>query len=376
MVPRLLFVLPSLGGGGAERVVTHLLRRFSQRGYGTSLLTFADADDYPGSLPLEVERISLGKRGTLDAARVLLRFVRILRVEPPTVLVSFLHYANILSVVARTLSARRFRLVISERNFPPSYLDEVRFRRLVTLLIRKTYRRADALVAVTNGIADCLARDFAVPRERISVVPNPVPVGKLRKLADSPMPSHQSPPFERYVLFVGRLSRQKRPDRLLRVFRRIADDIPGVGLVVAGTGELDGAVRELAVELGVEHRVAFLGFVANPYPLMRRAEVLCLTSDYEGFPNVLLEAMANGCPVVSTDCLTGPGELIEHGVSGFLVPPEDEDGFAGFLETILRDRELRRRMSRAAGSRADHFELDRLLPTFEVAILGSTVARA
>jgi glycosyltransferase involved in cell wall biosynthesis len=182
------------------------------------------------------------------------------------------------------------------------------------------------------------------------------------------------PPQQPFILGAGRLVHQKGFDILIRAFSLIAADMPKLRLVIAGEGSDAQQLRQLALTLGLECRVLFLGNVGNLSVLMRNAEVFVLSSRYEGFPNVLLEALASGLPVVSTDCPSGPREILGDGEFGLLVPCENPQALADALRRVATDADLRRRLS-GIGSRATAaYEFGRVVAGWE-AVLSAKALR-
>jgi glycosyltransferase involved in cell wall biosynthesis len=283
--------------------------------------------------------------------------VSYLRRERPDVLVSAKYRPNLCAVWARRLARVPTRLVLTERTsvseqFPKSRPNA--HHRSVPVLMHRYYPCADQIVTVSRDLADDLAAFAAIPRERILPIYNPVIDDRLHSAA-AEAPDH---PWFRggevpIVLGVGRLERRKGFDTLIRAFARVRRLRP-LRLVILGGGKTakgeaaDRAVLEaLARDLGVEADVALPGFKLNPYAYMARASVFALPSHYEGLPGVLIQAMACGCAVVSTDCPTGPREILEGGRYGPLVPVGDDramaEAIAGVLDAPTPAAELRRR---------------------------------
>ena len=264
-------------------------------------------------------------------------------VRPDAILAAEPRY-NAMAVWARRLSGLRSRVVISERiqvslhaASGGPWADE----RLLGLL-REAYLGADAIVAVSDGVADDLAAYADIPRERISTVYNPV-VGpelfvRAREPFDHPWFAQDAPPV---ILAAGRLDPQKDFATLIRAFARLRARRPARLLILGGPSLAEpthaGKLKALAGSLGIADDVDMPGFVDNPFAFMARAAVFVLSSLYEGLPGVLIQALACGCPVVSTDCPSGPAEILDHGRFGPLVPVGDDAGLARAIGAILDD---------------------------------------
>jgi glycosyltransferase involved in cell wall biosynthesis len=241
-----------------------------------------------------------------------------------------------------------------ERAFP-----DPRLRRIVNRLIRWAYRSADACLAISDGVARGLVEDYDVDPSRLHVIPNPVDLDTLRADANRPAPTGLP---ERFIAGVGRLDHQKGFDLLLEAFARLDD--PDLELVLVGRGPEEGALKAQAEKLGVGNRVHFPGFVEHPAAIVSRAEIFCLSSRWEGFGHVIVEAMAVGCPVVVCDCEFGPAEIVEHGNTGLLVPPEDVDALAKALIRLLSNRDEAERLAEHALKRAEDFGSKRIAENY------------
>lgn len=296
--------------------------------------------------------------------RFLFDLARYLRREKPDALIAGKIYTNLTAIWARRLAGVPTRVVITERNNITQALDraapddERPSDRLS--LLRRVYPAADRIVAVSDGLADDLSKVSGIRRDRIDVVYNPIVTGDLAQKAASPVdhPWFQpgSPPV---LVAVGRLTKQKDYPTMLAAFSEVRRRTP-VRLMIFGEGAQRATLERETRELGVESDVVFAGWVANPYPYMARAAALVMSSAWEGLPAVLVEALACGCPVVSTDCPNGPAEILEGDRYGKLVPVGDSAALAkAILETIAaepdRDRLKARAEAFTAEKAAEHY---------------------
>lgn len=308
-----------LGGGGAERVMLTLSESFVREGLSVDLVVSAARGALCSDIPRGVRLIDLNARRLI---RSLLPLSRYLARERPACMLSALSQANCVAIWARALSRSRARLVVSEHTSlsVATANEEVwRYKRLPHLM-RLSYPFADALIAVSDGVADDLAKMIHYPRGRIEVIYNPVITATM--LAKSYVPLNHpwfQPGEPPVVLGVGRLMPAKDFQTLIRAFAMLRQRRPA-RLVILGEGELRHALMTLVNELGIGKDVALPGFVPNPYSFMRAASVFALSSRWEGLPSVLIEALACGAPVVATDCPSGPAEILENGTLGRLVP--------------------------------------------------------
>jgi len=370
---RLAFLLDSLEGGGVQRMTLAIARCCRERGHAVDLLVCEARGRLHGSIPDGVRLVELARSNPLLAralparadpaalpalalAVVLPRkahwtqahlraLAHHLRRKRPDALLAATPRLNLLAAWARRLAGGRIRLLVSERTAPTQNLgrcDKWRKRLVLPGLMRRAYGQADAVVAVSDGVADDLARVTGLPRGRIRTIHNPVVGPELDALSREPVAHPWLAPGEPpVVLSAARLTVQKDLPTLLRAFallraRRavrllILGDLPTPERTEASIGELRG----LAERLGVGADVELPGFVANPYAWMARASLFALSSAWEGFGNVLVEAMACGCPVVSTDCPSGPAEILNGGRYGPLVRVGDAEALAGAMARTL-----------------------------------------
>ena len=359
-------VRPTLGQGGADRVTLTLLHHLDRRRFRPRLVLMRVQGELLAELPADVPVDDLGG-GRLWTAW--LPLARLLRRRAPDVLLSTSGGANLIACLAHRLARRPMRLVLSERNVLRR--DQGLFkRRLQELLKRWLYRRADCVTAVSRGVAEDLTRRLGLPPRSIRVVYNPVVTADLDEQAAMEPPPGWPGDDQPVVLAVGRLVPAKGFADLLAAFAGL-DGHPSARLVVLGEGTERAALGRLALELGIAERVWFAGFDPNPFRYMARATVFVLSSRFEGLPGALIQAMACGAAVVSTDCPAGPAEIIDDGVDGFLVPVGDRPAMVARVGQLLEDAALRSRIGRAARRSARRFSLEATLGGYEEALAGS-----
>lgn len=332
--PDLAIFVPSMRGGGAERAMLKLATALAEDGVRLDLVLARAEGPYLSAVPDGVPVVDLGAPRVLAALPALARYLR--RARPP-VLLSTLDYANIVAVWARAVSGTRPRLVVNEQNTLSRVAAHAATRRgrLVPRLARSAYRRTDAVTAVSAGVADDLVRHVGVPREKVHVVHNPVVTPELLARAAEPLDdawfAAGAPPV---ILAVGRLNRQKDYPTLLHAFAELRALRPA-RLLVLGEGPLRGELETRARDLGVADDVRLPGFVDNPFSRMRHCAAYAMSSLWEGLPTVLIEALACGARVVSTDCPSGPREILAEGRFGRLVPMSDPPALARALAATL-----------------------------------------
>ena len=249
---------------------------------------------------------------------------------------STLASANIVAAWAVRLSGSKAVLVLREANqFSCALNDDYNFNGLLLRLAKQWYQTANRIIAVSKGVRDDLINTLQIPEEKITTIHNPVDSERVRGLGKERLQDGVDLGDDKsFILAVGRLDPQKAYHTLLKAYAR--SEKKGVAkLVILGEGSVEGELKALAEDLGISSNLVLPGHVDNPYAFMCRASVFVLSSAWEGCPNVLLEALACGCKIISTDCPSGPRELLEDGKYGMLVPVGDVGALAAGIDWAL-----------------------------------------
>ncbi|MDZ4186084.1 MAG: glycosyltransferase [Desulfuromonadales bacterium] len=320
--------LPSLIGGGAERVMLNLACGFVRRGVPVDLLLATAEGPYLKEVPDEIRIIDL-TAGRVRAS--VLPLVRYLRSEKPAVLLSALDHTNCAAVIARNLAKAATQVAITLHNTPSEKTKQSPTYRkfLGQRVVRYTHARADIIIAVSAGVAADYAELYKTPATKIEVIFNPVisprMLAQSRQFLDHPWFAAGQPPV---LVGVGRLTEQKDFATLIEAFARVRAAGVSCRLLILGEGELRSSLEALVRQHGLQKDVALPGFVDNPYQYLANARLFVLSSRWEGLPTVLIEALAAGTPVVSTNCKSGPDEILECGRFGRLVPVQNVSALA------------------------------------------------
>jgi glycosyltransferase involved in cell wall biosynthesis len=340
LAKRLAIFLPGLYGGGAERVILNLASGFAGKGHNVDLVVAQAEGPYLREVPAAVRVVALNHR-RLQVRRTLASLpalVRYLRRERPDAMISGLH-ANIIALWARRITGIPERVIISEHSTfsHQNRLLPAWYGRVMCRLVCWFYPWADGIVAVSKGVANDLEQTARIPRDLIRVIYNPIVTPELRKKANDPLehPWFKSgePPV---ILGVGRLELAKDFATLIQAFARVRETF-SARLLILGEGNERLALEALVRRLSLEQDVSLPGFVPNPYPFIAKASLFVLSSRWEGLPTVLVEALYCGTPVVSTDCPSGPREILRDGQYGKLVPVGNVAALAQSIEAILDD---------------------------------------
>lgn len=351
----IVFVLSGLTAGGAERVISLLANHWVEQGRRVTVVAF----DSPSSEPyfttdprVTVHQLGIKtgqNRKTLAALNVKKRIGAlraILRETSPDLIVSFLTKVNVVTLIAaRGLG---IPIIVSERNNP----KRQGFGRIWTSLRDLLYPQASRLVVMTKTALGSYPRFGSLKAE---VIPNPVVIPAAHKM------SHTG----RRIVATGRLVEQKGFDLLLSAFAKIANEFPDWTLVIRGEGPLRKTLEEQRHELGLDGRVSMPGVTVRPGEWVEEADVFVFSSRYEGWGNVLTEAMAGGVPVISFDCPFGPREQITDNENGLLVPSEDVDALANAMRRMLSDAHLRERLGNAGRISSQRFSVEAVMEIWD-----------
>ncbi len=393
---KLLFVLPSLGGGGAERASVDLLHGIDRQRFQITLALFTRSGSFLQELPNDVPLYDLRGRQSYDL-RLVWRLAGVLRRENPDVVFSVLRYTNLITLLAYRLAGIQARVVVNEQNPPSAEFALFGAGRVKAWFLRQLYPWADRVTAISTGIARELVSIYGLPQDKVQVIPNPVDLVRVRTLAAAKLehPWFPAPPRTRdgvpvkagrtasagrgsrpergwstdqsgppVLVAAGRLHPQKGFAYLIRAFSIVRQVLP-CKLVILGEGPLRTELEDLIASLGLADDIALPGFQENPYNYVSNSAMFVLSSLFEGFGNVLVDALALGVPVISTRCPVGPEDIITDGVTGVFVPPADEKALAQAILRVLRDSELRRRLSANGPLRAADFAIERIVSQYE-----------
>lgn len=343
----ILLVINTLKTGGAERFMVALSNWLAARDVRVSLAVFDDGASQLVCDP-RVDLICLRRRGAWDVWRVVSRLRDIIRSRRPSAVLTTLTPVTLhvaLAYVGLASPPPRFaRECVHYSSMLPAW-QIVLYR----CLFRFAFHTCRAIICQAHAMLEDLRDNFGVPAAKLTVIHNPVDIERCRRMAQAdiqhPYLTSRDLPV---IVSCAKLASQKDYSTLLRALARLHAQGRPCRLIALGEGPERSRLEQLRAELGLRDYIDFHGVVDNPYAYMARADVFVLASHYEGFPNVVIEAMACGAPVVCTDCQSGPREIITHGETGLLVPPRDPAALAHALARLLDDPQLRHSLPRNA----------------------------
>ena len=328
---RIAITLPDLRGGGAERVSISLAREFVSRGFGVDFVVMRAIGDLLKDVPELARIINLQAPRTRNVPMV---FAKYLRKEKPGAVIANMWPLTSYCILAHRFARSRARIVVSDHNsLSIQYKDwGIAHGAVLSTSLATTYRLADARVCVSAGVADDITRLSGIGCDRFTVIYNPIslPTDGDATGAEAAWQGWTGP----RIITVGRLKKQKNHALLIRAFKRLSATTDA-RLMILGTGDLEEETKGAVRAAGLADKIFMPGAVADPAPYYRSADLFVLSSDYEGFGNVIVEALACGTPVVSTDCPSGPAEILENGRYGTLVPVGAERALADAMIAAL-----------------------------------------
>lgn len=361
--PSIAVLLPDLRPGGAERMRINLAREWLERGFGVDFVLCNARGELLSQLPAGATVVDLAAPRVRNVLPPLTRY---LRAKRPEVLLAAMWPLTVIAPLAARLAGFRGRVIVSEHNnLTVQYASRGRLHRCAMgASMRLAYPLADGVVGVSRGVVEELVRLSKRDADKFDVIYNPASTGMDRAIFAKPSELLGG---GHLILSVGTLKHQKRHDLLIEAFARLPRELAAT-LCILGEGQQRAALERQVAELGLAGRVLLPGYVADPTPWYAHANLFVLSSDYEGFGNVIVEAMEQGVPVVSTDCPSGPREILCDGKYGMLVPVGDADALTSAMQAALESTHdhaaLKARAQDFAVDKIADQYLDLLLPSW------------
>lgn len=320
MKKKIIFLIPSLHGGGAERVYTHLLHHIDREKFEPYLMVVNLEGPYVEDIPSDVKIVDLKKRSVKSSLIKLIKEINKIR---PSIIMSTLLHLNLTLLFIKPFLKGNPRIIVREANPPSFSIKELLGTSVFKKLYVKLYKRADHIIAISKDVAEDVIETFNVPKDRVHIIYNPVLVEQIKMKSEEdvnhPWIINKKEPV---IISIGRLVEQKDFPTLIKAFAKVIER-KKCKLIILGEGPNYSILLELIKELGIEDSVDFLGFVNNPYKYVKNSDLFVLSSKWEGFGMVIIEALAVGTPVVATDCPGGPHEILNNGKFGKIVPVGD-----------------------------------------------------
>ena len=369
---KVLFVCYDLKDGGSPQVLSSILNHLHRDAFDPVLVTYSTARVYPVPQGITEHILQVEGGGSLLrklSANVIAvsRLRGVLRREQPEIAVGMGGMTNWALILASKLSRGKMAVIIGEHGAGALEVRKDRATvRVISFLNRFLYPLADRVIAISGGVRDYLVNDLRLSEGKIVSITNPIDIGRIQQLSQEPVDHpwlvHKDKPV---ILWVGRMEAVKGLPNLVGAFERVLRQVDA-RLMIVGEGSEYSAIRNLVEQKGLHEKVHFAGYQGNPYRYMQRCDVFAFSSlGGEAFGLVLAEAMVCGLPVVSTDCVAGPAEILQNGKCGILVPVADEDSLARGILSILTNSSLRKQLVSAATERVAEFGAERVVAFYE-----------
>lgn len=363
LVGPVMIVSSALSGGGAERFASTLVNHLNRDRFNPQICLLSDKITYP--LSPDIPHTCLGYSGPLSTLATVNRLRQIVERVRPRVVMSHEDYTGLFVGAALRRCDCDPVWVARTSNNPLAMFSENWRWRTRKAILKRLYPKASYFVANSHGLGECFQEIFACSQGKMRVIPNPVDIDGIEQLAAGPPCDRSGDEDKPTIVWMARLARQKRPDVMIEAFRLVRQQ-RDAQLWLCGDGPLKNSVAHRIQRLGLEKNVKMLGFCANPFPLLRRATVSVMTSDFEGLPNAILESHVLGVPVVAADCPFGPNEIIEHERTGLLTETGNADDVAAAIIRLLDDRPFRQQLAATAKERVRaNYNASRVLKIWE-----------
>ena len=348
------FFLPDLRGGGAQKMVLNMAHEFAARGDKVDLVVASSEGVFAKELKNTVKLVDLKKTRTVLSVFALSRY---LEKERPDIFVSALFHANLTAIMAKLIAgSTATKFILTERNYFSKRIEDSGYERFyIPLLARILYPHADMVIGISKGVADDIQARAKLHPAKTGWIHNPVVTPDMRGGQISANNNREKP----VIITSGRLVEQKDHETLIKAFAVLVKKRPAT-LKILGTGPREQELKKLAADLGVTNDVIFEGFVENSLDHFYNADLFVISSQWEGFCNVIVEALLCGLPVVSTDCPSGPAEILDQEKFGILVPVRDESALAAAINNAL-DRSWDKKAQRG---RAMDFTVEKICDSY------------
>lgn len=360
MRKKIMFFLFSLSGGGAERTVVNIINNLDQTKFEPLLVLGTDKNnDYYYLLN---KNIRVRVLGCTKLRYCTLKLSKCIKQEDPDLLFSTINANNIILLLAKILSFSKVPTIVREANNRTQSGSVTFFNKIITKILYNYF--SDKVISLSEGVKNDLIRNFHVREQKINVIYNPIEVDKIQALSKEVVHDFNKNKNEKILVAVGRLVEQKDFKTLIKAFNRVSKEV-NVRLVILGKGPKEKELKQLAEDMGIQHKIEFLGFKQNPYKYMRLADVFILSSKWEGFGHVIVEAMSTGTPVISTNCQSGPEEIIKDNKYGILTPVGNDKELSEVTISLLKDKKMQNELRERGRERAKDFDVKKIAHKYE-----------
>lgn len=336
MLNKIMFFLPTLGGGGAERTVIQLANNLIQQGRAVDVVVCDLTGEKAKLLPEVDTQIQLIDLNCGRVFRAIQPLRQLLKTVPYDTVIATQSHSNIVCAIAKRLAKSQSTLILREVSTPSKNMKLTGLKKFVfNRLVNWTYCSANQVVCVSNGVLEDFKQYYNYAEDNLSTIYNPVLDSSYLQKLKAPVQHRFFSQDHQVVLAVGRLTEAKNFGLLIRAFHELHQIHPKTRLIILGEGELRSEFKALIAELNLTDVVDLPGFDPNPYAYFKYVSLFVLSSNWEGLPGVLIQALASKVKVVSTDCPSGPREILADGKFGLLVPCEDQKALSDAMHQAI-----------------------------------------
>lgn len=360
MKTKIMIFIYSLSGGGAERTIVNLINNLNKKKFEVVLvLGTTNNSDYIDLIDDKIKLIILNSKKLRYS---LLKLRNCIIKEKPDILFSTINANNIIMLLARLLIFKNIPTIVRESNNRTQSGSVTLLNKLITNLLYNYV--ASKVIALSKGVKEDLVNNFFIKENKIQVIYNPVEVEKIKQLSKQKLNGFNKNNNEKLIISVGRLVEQKDYPTLIKAFSILEKKVSS-RLIILGKGPLEKKLKKICKDYGLEEKVQFVGFKNNPYKFMRAADLFVLSSKWEGFGHVIVESMAVGTPVISTDCKSGPSEIIGKNEYGKLVSVGNAEELSKNIISLLENPTLLDFYSKQGIKRANDFDAKTITEQYE-----------
>lgn len=360
---KILFYMYYLNGGGAERTIINIINNLDREKFEVLLVLGSSGEHH------YLETISTDVKITyLKCSRIrnsILGLRKVIISENPDILFSTLNLNNISLLISKMMTFKKIPTIIREANNRTESGEVTSLNKIITRLLYNT--QAAKVIALSEGVKTDLVNNFKIKENKIKVIYNPVDVDKIKKLSIEEITDFNKPETDT-IISVGRLEKQKDYFTLINAFNKLLET-RDANLFILGKGSLEQKLKKYCIEKNIQDKVKFLGFKQNPYKYIAKADLFVLSSKWEGFGHVIVEAMTCGTPVIATNCKSGPAEIIGNNEYGLLVPVEDSQTMSEKMKLVLESKVTSENYRNKGLERSQYFRANRIVVEYETVFM-------
>ncbi|MHC5269464.1 glycosyltransferase [Enterococcus sp. LJL98] len=361
---KILFYMYNLSGGGAERTIVNIINHMDRNSFSIILVLGTEKNnDYLHLVNKDIKIINLKKNKRRETV---IGLKKVILEEVPDLLFSTLNNNNIILILSKILTFKKIPLIIRETNNRTEAGSVSRINKLTTYFLYNFF--STKIIALSKGVQNDLIENFKIKQKKIDVIYNPINLSHIDKLKKEKIEETYRFGTEKIIIGIGRLAEQKDFDTLIKAFAKVTE-ITSSKLLILGKGPEEPKLKLLCKNLGIEDKVLFLGFKNNPYKYIHDSDVFVLSSKWEGFGHVIVEAMASGTPVIATDCKSGPAEILEDNKYGVLIPVSNHNILAEKLILLLENQELLNKYIELGAIRKEKYDVQKITSQYEQVFL-------